>query len=373
MNASASCQQPAPPALQLQRVAHHYGRTRALCDFTLSVNQGELICICGPSGCGKSTLLRLIAGIEVLQAGRIDINGAVVADGGCQHTPPEARNVGLVFQDYALFPHLTVRQNIAFGLPRKQRAQHRQQVEQTLARLNMQDLADRYPHTLSSGQQQRVALLRALAPQPRVLLLDEPFSALDRHLRERLGQETTALLRQLRITTLMVTHELEESMLLADRIVILNQGRMVQSGSPQEIYTAPKAAFVFGLFGAANELQAVVQGGMAVTAIGEFPARGFADNTAVRVLIRASDISVAPLAPTAGQPAGAATAEVCQARLLGAVVALQLALDGGKRQAIQAHIPESLISELPMPVTPTARVALSVRPGRAYVFPATAE
>ena len=364
LSTSTACQSP-PPVLQLQKLAHHYGRLRVLRDVTLNVNQGESICIYGPSGCGKSTLLRLIAGIEPLKQGRISINGTVVADGERQHLPPEARQVGLMLQDYALFSHLTIRKNIAFGLPRRTRAQHRLQVDQLLARFTMQDLAERYPHTLSIGQQQRVALLRALAPQPKVLLLDEPLSALDRHLRESFCQEIQALLCQLQITTLMVTHEVEEAMLFADRIVILNQGHVVQSGSPHAIYTKPKAAFVVGLFSSVNTFQTVVQAGRVATAIGVFPAHQFADNTAVQVLVRASDIEVCPFATVAGS---GIAATVRKASLMGMMVALQLVVDGDELNTIRAHIVEKAPYATQI-ATPNARVSLSVCSERVLVFP----
>ena len=203
--------------LTFEGVSHRYGSVRALDGVDLAAAPGETICLLGPSGCGKTTLLRLAAGLEGIQAGRIAIGGRTVAAAGAHpQVPPEARGVGLVFQDYALFPHLTVMENIRYGLPGS-RAEREARARRVLADLGMGDLADRYPHALSGGQQQRVALLRALAPKPRVMLLDEPFSTLDEHLRHEVRMETMNLLAGSDAVTMLVTHDAEEAMLLGDR------------------------------------------------------------------------------------------------------------------------------------------------------------
>ena len=349
-------------SLVLEQVSHRYDTGYALRNFGLAIGTGEIVCVCGPSGCGKSTLLRLIAGLEPLQTGCIRIHGRVVASGSDRRqVPPEARNVGLVFQDYALFPHLTVRQNVAFGLSDSD-ASNDQQADQALDNLDLKPLADRYPHTLSSGQQQRVALLRALAPRPDVMLLDEPFSGLDRHLRQQLGQETLAILRRLKITTVVVTHDPEEAMILADRIVVLKDGCRIQDGPPETIYQSPDDPFVVRLFGPVNEFASVVESGLAATPLGVFPAGDLQDATSVRVFIRSSDILVHPNARFGD---GMTPAYVRSLRSLGPMVALRLELrSGSERQQILARAPEPLSG-----IEPDSHVSVTVREGRAFVFP----
>ena len=281
--------------LELTNVSHRFDEILAVDDVSIGVDAGELVCLLGPSGCGKTTLLRLAAGLETLQAGRIAIGGATVADGEqARQLPPEKRGVGLMFQDYALFPHLTVAQNIGFGLRNGSRDDA--WIGRALGDVHLSHLGERYPHTLSGGQQQRIALLRALAPDPGILLLDEPFSGLDEHLRQSVRQETRAMLAESGVTTLMVTHDPEEAMFLADRIVVLNRGQVVQDAPPVDIYTAPADPFIVRLFGPANEFGGVVRNGVLDTALGAIPAVGLEDGTEAVCLVRADgvEISAAP-------------------------------------------------------------------------------
>ncbi len=208
------------PALQLEGVTHHYGALKALSDLALSVDPGQVVCLLGPSGCGKSTALRIAAGLETLQDGVVRIAGNVVADRDGQ-MPPEGRNVGLVFQDYALFPHLSVLDNVLFGLNRWPRGDRANRASHMLERVAMADYADAFPHMLSGGQQQRVALARALAPGPSVMLLDEPYSGLDARLRDQVRDEVLHLLKTTGCATLMLTHDSKEATFMADRIVVM--------------------------------------------------------------------------------------------------------------------------------------------------------
>ena len=277
--------------LELTNVSHRFGETLAVDDVSIAVDPGEFVCLLGPSGSGKTTLLRLAAGLDTLQAGRIAIGGDTVAEGGqARQLPPERRGVGLMFQDYALFPHLTVAQNIGFGLSNRTRADG--WIERALADMHLAHLGARYPHTLSGGQQQRIALLRALAPAPAIVLLDEPFSGLDEHLRQRVRQETREILAESGVTTLMVTHNPEAAMFLADRIVVLNHGRVVQDASPFEIYTVPADPFVVRLFGPTNELAGTVDDGVLRTVLGPIPAAGLDNGRKVLCLVRADGIEV---------------------------------------------------------------------------------
>ena len=304
-------------SLDFTHVSHRFGETLAVDDVSIGVEAGELVCLLGPSGCGKTTLLRLAAGLETIQSGRIMIGGATTAEGGAgRQLPPEKRGVGLMFQDYALFPHLTVTQNIGFGLRGKsQGGRDGVWIEHALGEMGLAHLGERYPHTLSGGQQQRIALLRALAPNPGVLLLDEPFSELDGHLRRRVRQETRAMLAESGVTTLMVTHDPEEAMFLADRIVVLNRGRVGQDASPVEIYTAPADPFVARLFGPANEMEGVARGGMVDTVLGPVPAAGVEDGRPVLCLVRTDGVEVTAAPPDSG--CGYVRARVESARALG--------------------------------------------------------
>ncbi|MDD9980109.1 MAG: ABC transporter ATP-binding protein [Gammaproteobacteria bacterium] len=327
--------------LELTNVSHRFGETLAVDDVSIGVETGEFVCLLGPSGSGKTTLLRLAAGLETLQSGRITIDGTTVAEGGhARQIPPERRGVGLMFQDYALFPHLTVAQNIGFGLHDGTRDSG--WIERALADMRLAHLGDRYPHTLSGGQQQRIALLRALAPVPGILLLDEPFSGLDEHLRQRVRQETRAILAESGVTTLMVTHNPEAAMFLADRIVVLNDGRVAQDATPVEIYTAPADPFIVRMFGPANEFGGVVRGGVLATALGPVPASGVGNGKRALCLVRADGVEVTADPPGGGS--GYVRVRVETARVLGATSYLLLEPTAG---AISGRAPSTIEARLP--------------------------
>jgi iron(III) transport system ATP-binding protein len=297
--------------LVFRGVSHAYGGPPVVDRVSLSIAAGELVCLVGPSGCGKTTLLRLAAGLETLQQGSIDIAGARVAEAGAA-IPAERRGVGFVFQDYALFPHLDVVGNIAFGLQGEPAQQREARVAAVLAQVGMQAHARAYPHQLSGGQQQRIALARALAPRPRVLLLDEPFSGLDTRLREQIRDDTLHVLKHSGAGTLMVTHDPEEAMFMADRLTVMRHGRIEQAGPPSEVYSRPRSAFVAGFFGQVNEIAGRVEGGGVTTPFGRVPAPGFADGADVQVLIRPEALRLRPDETTAECPA-----KVIASRLLG--------------------------------------------------------
>ncbi len=285
------------PAVRLAGVWKWYsGQQRpAVRDVWLEVRVGELLAILGPSGCGKTTTLRLIAGLERPDAGSIEIAGALVA-GSDRFIPPEGRGTGLVFQDYALFPHLTVEENIAFGLFRLSRAERRQRVEELLRLTGLEPYRDRYPHQLSGGQQQRVAIARALAPRPSVLLLDEPFANLDAELRQRMREELRRLLRELGVTVVLVTHDRDEALSLADRVAVMLEGAILQVDTPERVYHEPKTREVARLLGQANFVPARVVGAVGRSDLGLF-ALEEGRNTAVEqveLLIRPRDVVLEP-------------------------------------------------------------------------------
>jgi sulfate transport system ATP-binding protein len=249
--------------IEIQNVTKLFGDFAALSDVSLSVETGELVALLGPSGCGKTTLLRIISGIERPDAGSVSVNGTIVSGLRAQE-----RHIGFVFQHYALFRHMNVFENIAFGLkvkPRKSRpgkAQIREKVRSLLDLIQLEWAADRYPSQLSGGQRQRVALARALAVEPEIMLLDEPFGALDAQVRLDLRRWLRRLHKDLNITTVFVTHDQEEAFEVADRVAVMNAGRLEQTGSPEEIYEQPANAFVCRFLGSVNLLHGRVDGGM---------------------------------------------------------------------------------------------------------------
>lgn len=261
------------PVIQLEGVTKRFrpGPVTAVDDVSLDVREGEIFTLLGPSGCGKTTMLRLMAGFEVPDAGTIRIGGREVA-GPRRWVPPEKRGVGMVFQDYALFPHLTVGENVMFGLDRMGRKARKNRAEEVLDILDLGPFFRRYPHELSGGQQQRVSLARALAPEPVVVLMDEPFSNLDAHLRDQVRDEVVGILREAGVTCVFVSHDQRDALAISDRVAVMNRGRVEQVGSPREIYKHPESVFVATFVGRTNLLQGRIQNenGCVLTDFGSF-------------------------------------------------------------------------------------------------------
>lgn len=287
------------PIIRMQEVMKVYpGADRpALGPLSLEVNKGEILVVLGPSGCGKTTLLRLIAGLERPNTGSIWIAGRLVASQvRSVWVPPEQRGVGMVFQDWALFPHLTVWGNVAFGLLSYNRAMRQRRVRELLELTNLVGLERRWPHELSGGEQQRVALARALAPNPNVLLLDEPFSNLDAELRPRMRQDLVKILKELGTTTVFVTHDQQEALEVADKVAVLNQGCLEQLDAPEQIFHQPATHFVADFIGSANFFPGVVQSEGILTELGLLPVKAeeVAVGSQVEVMIRPQDIRLFP-------------------------------------------------------------------------------
>ncbi len=280
-----------PASLAVDCLTRRYGAITALDAVSFAIAPGELIAVVGYSGSGKSTLLRLLAGLEQPSAGTIAIDGRLVS-GPSVFVPPEERGVGMMFQDYALFPHLSVIRNVTFGLRRMRADAARTIARRALERVGLADRENDYPHMLSGGEQQRVALARALVPEPGVLLMDEPFSNLDRRTRDLVREETAMVLRESGATAVLVTHDHDDAMLLADRIMLMRAGGIVQTGTAEDLYRRPASLTVARFFSEFNELEGVCRSGVVATPLGTFPARGMADGGKAVICLRQSDLSV---------------------------------------------------------------------------------
>jgi iron(III) transport system ATP-binding protein len=286
--------------LELREIECRYGTSRAVRDLSFRVRRGSIACLLGPSGCGKTTVLRAIAGFEPISAGEIELRGQVVSQPGLV-VPPEQRRIGMVFQDYALFPHLSAQENVGFGLRSLSRQQRRARAEELLALVDLAGFGERFPHELSGGQQQRVSLARALAPRPEIVLLDEPFSSLDVELRERLGVQVHDIFKDQGITALMVTHDQHEAFAIADQIGIMRAGEIVQWDTPYNLYHEPRNRFVADFIGQGRFIGgSVIQHDTLDTEVGVIKgnrAYEWPSGTRVDVLLRPDDVQPEPTSP----------------------------------------------------------------------------
>ena len=277
--------------IELKHVSKSFGDVKAVNDLSFPVEKGRIFAFLGPSGCGKTTALRLIAGVDEPDSGEILIDGELVAGGGIFITPNK-RNVGMVFQGYALFPHLKVKDNIAYGLTASDRKDREKIVDGMLEFVGLEGLGDRFPHQLSGGQQQRVALARALAPCPVVILLDEPLSNLDADMRTQMRDELLNILKKAHSTAILVTHDQAEAFSMADCVAVLNEGRIEQIGTPEDIYHSPSTRFVANFVGQADFIDGTVEDAGIATELGVFPNNtGLAQGTDVELMIRPDDIT----------------------------------------------------------------------------------
>ena len=311
--------------LTFDNVSLSYGSVAAVKDVSFSVKAGEVVCLLGPSGCGKTTLLRLAAGIEAPSAGRILLDNREVS-GAARIVPPEERGVGLMFQEYALFPHLSILDNVRFGLKRLAPEAAASQARRALARVGLEDQAEKFPHMLSGGQQQRAALARALAPRPGILLMDEPFSNLDGRTREDVREGTIAVLAEARATAVIVTHDAEEAMRVGDRIVLMREGAVVQSGDAKALYNSPVDLFAARFFCDVNEAPGRVRGGAVITALGAFAAPpGLAEGTQAVVCLRPHGLR---LSAAGTRDAEGVACRVLRRRFLGETDLVEVTLEG---------------------------------------------
>jgi iron(III) transport system ATP-binding protein len=363
MTAGASTSSPAEPYLRISNVAKSFGHFAALKSVSLEVRRGEMVVFLGPSGCGKTTLLRIIAGLETQDAGTIVQGGRDIS-----RTPAIKRDYGIVFQSYALFPNLTVQDNVSYGLVnrRQGRAAIAERVRELLKLVGLPDAGPKYPGMLSGGQQQRIALARALATSPGLLLLDEPLSALDAIERVRLRGEIRALQQRLGLTTIMVTHDQEEALSMADRIVVMNAGRIEQVGSPREVYESPATPFVADFVGKINVLPAVSEGGRRCR-VGAFSlpvAGGDAPAGAtVKLYLRPEDVGVHV---NGSAPQGSWPAKVSRIEFLGAFCLVALSLDTTDAPQVVANVPRHAVDNARL--APGLAVSVSIPPSAIRVL-----
>lgn len=337
--------------------------------ISLSVRAGELTCLLGPSGCGKTTTLRIVAGVDQQDSGEILIDGQNISNQKV-HIPPEKRSVGLLFQDFALFPHLTVEENIAFGLIGRG-SNRKERITELLHRVNLESLRKKYPHHLSGGEQQRVALARALAPKPRIMLLDEPFSNLDDRLRDYVREETINILMEEKVAILLITHEPSEAMRMADEIVLMKDGRILQTGSPYDIYNYPKNRDVASFFSDLNVIHGVVENSEINTPFGRFATPEFKDGADVEVIIRPQYMRIdfdrqggGPL-PTAedGVPV---LGTVEKARYMGNTSLVEFRMEHDK-SLLKATVPSVFLPKS------GSRMWLSLKRSKCFLFPCIAQ
>ena len=355
-----------PAAVALEGIAKRFGQFVALSGVSLSVSAGEFVCFLGPSGCGKTTLLRIIAGLERQNAGSVMMGGRDVSS-----LPPSRRSYGIVFQSYALFPNLTVARNVAYGLETRKvaRAEIERRVDELLALVGLAAHRHKYPAQLSGGAQQRIALARALAPSPALLLLDEPLSALDARVRQSLRHEMRALQRRLGVTTIMVTHDQEEALAMADRIVVMNHGAVEQVGTPVEVYTRPRSPFVARFVGQMNFIEATAGERPGWARLGAVQMRHgaaepFAAGTPLTLAIRPEEIVVGEA--TAGVENRLVT-RIRAVQFLGPFTRLSLALPDGA-PALECDVAASAFAALG--AAEGGELALALKPEALRVFPA---
>ncbi len=353
------------PRLEIRNIKRQFDGETVVDDVSLKVMPGQVTCLLGPSGCGKSTTLRIIAGVDMQDSGQIYVDGNLVCD-TVFRVPPEGRSIGLMFQDFALFPHLSVAGNIAFGLKGGIRP-NRARIKELLSKVDLLRHIDSYPHELSGGEQQRVALARALAPRPRIMLMDEPFSGLDNRLRDGIRDQTLEVLKDEGTAVLLVTHEPAEAMRMADEIALMRNGRIVQQGAPYNIYNAPKDRAAAAFFSDVNVITGKVKGALTETPFGQFLTPGVPDGTEVEIVIRPQHLRIdfdrngrGPNPTTTdGVPARGV---VVRSRFMGAesLVEFKMDFDGS---ILKAQVPNVFMPK------PGTALWLMIKRDRCFVFP----
>ena len=352
------------PRLEVKNLSRSFGSLAVVDKISFKISSGQVTCLLGPSGCGKSTTLRMIAGVDTPSSGQIFVDDELISSALFQ-VPPEARSIGLMFQDFALFPHLNVQKNVYFGLTGSKEFKQKRSFD-LLEKVGLAHLAFHYPHSLSGGEQQRIALIRALAPQPKIMLMDEPFSGLDDRLRDEIRDQTFNLLRSEDTAVVMVTHDPQEAMKVADEIALMRDGKILQRGAPYNIYNAPVDLKALQFFSDANAIQATLKGSLADTPFGQFFAPGLPDGTDIDIVFRPQHVRIdfdrkgrGPL-PTASQGV-AARGIVKRARFVGNESLIEFEMDFG--QSIKVSVPNVFLPNTGHPLW------LTVPRDKCYIFP----
>jgi len=355
-----------PSRLDIRNITRRFAGRAVVDNVSLQVMRGQVTCLWGPSGCGKSTILRIIAGVDMQDEGEIHVDGKLVCD-TVFRVAPERRSIGLMFQDFALFPHLNVEENVRFGLKGMARGGSEARVRELLERVGLARHAQDFPHQLSGGEQQRVALARALAPRPSIMLMDEPFSGLDNRLRDDIRDDTLAVLKEEGSAVLLVTHEPDEAMRMADEIALMRDGRIVQQGAPYNLYNAPVDKAAAGFFSDINVISGRVHGALTETPFGQFLTPGVADGSAVDIVIRPQHLRIdfdrngkgPNPTPSEGVPARGV---VERARFMGkdSLIEFRMEHDGSR---LTASVPSVFLPKAGTPLW------LTIRRDRCFVFP----
>lgn len=353
------------PRLSLQNIHRSFGGREVVSDLSLDVSAGEIVCLLGPSGCGKSTTLRIAAGVERQDTGVVALNGVPVSDDK-RHAPPESRSVGLMFQDFALFPHLDIAANVAFGL-KGGKAEKLRRAGLYLEKVGLSGFADKFPHMLSGGEQQRVALARALAPSPEVMLMDEPFSGLDNRLRDAVRDQALGILKEEGAGVLLVTHDPEEALRMADRVALMRGGRIAQQGAPYNIYNRPVDREAAAFFSDVNVIHGEVRNHQTDTPFGLFLAPTLVDGADVEIIVRPQHLKIdlADNGPPPGSSARTgvpAEGRVTRARFMGAESLIEVAMDHDG-SILTATVPGAFLPDA------GARIYLSLRREHCHLFP----
>ena len=345
--------------LDIKDLYHSYGEINAIKGLNFSIKQNSIISILGPSGCGKTTLIRLIAGLEEVQRGEISFDKEIVANVKF-NTPPEERSISYVFQDFALFPHMTVKENISFAASSKKNK--KQLIDQVIQLSKVEKFLNKYPHAISGGEQQRDALARSIAVQPRLLLLDEPFSDLDTNLKREIIDDTLHLINSLDSSAIVVTHNAEEAMFLSDEIIVMEKGTIVQTGKPHEIYFNPSNVYVASLFGEVNIFESKIQNSKCDTPLGTLETKNFKDNQLVNVVVRPEAIKLnVEKSPVTSPNSGV----VVDSKFLGNNAIIHMTVKDSNNN--KHHIHSKLIGDF-LP-DPASSVSYSLDHNHIFIFP----
>ena len=345
--------------LDVKQLSHFFGEKEALINLNFSIEHNSIVSVLGPSGCGKTTLIRLIAGLEQIQNGEIFLEKSLVANKNL-NVPPEKRSISYVFQDFALFPHMTVLENISFAAGSK--SNKKQLIDQVINLSKVENFLDKYPHSLSGGEQQRVALARSIAVQPKLLLLDEPFSDLDINLKREIIDDTLHLINSLESSAIVVTHNAEEAMFLSDNILVMEKGKLIQIGTPREIYFKPSNLYVASLFGETNIFRSKVIDNTCLTPLGRIKTSNLSNNQDVDVVVRPEAIKLnLEKSPLLNPNSGV----VVDSKFLGNSAIIHMTVNDEKNN--KHHIHSKVMGNFLPP--PASSVSVTLDEDHVFIFP----